>query len=138
MYSKSHLVVSAVLGAAVALAVGEPPTRFALLVAYAAFVGTAIDLDHFLVARVRVGDWRHLRFAVANPRSAFVDQDELFEEGAVGPQTRLLSHALIAGALVVGLVVVSPFLALLTTLVLYVHVVADLVAGVREYEPLSR
>ena len=138
MYSKSHLVVSAVLGAAVALAVGAPPTRFALLVAYAALVGTAIDLDHFLVARVRAGDWRHLRFAVANPRSAFVDQDELFEEGAVGPQTRLLSHALIAGALVVGLVVVSPFLALLTTLVLYVHVVADLVAGVREYEPLSR
>jgi hypothetical protein len=137
MYSKSHLAISAAVGGVLAVWTGAAPARAAFLVAYAGLLGTAIDLDHFLVARLRAGDWRHLRSAVTSPRVAFVDQDELFEEGAVGPQTRLLSHALIAGLLVGGFAVVDPFLAALTGLVLYVHVVCDLIAGVREYEPLA-
>lgn len=136
MYSKSHLAVSAALGIAIAVAVGANPDRAALLVGYAALLGTAIDLDHFLIARLRAGDWRHLRYAVGNPRSAFVDQDEIFDEGDVGPQTRLLSHALIGGLVIGGLVPVDPLLALVSAIVLYAHVVCDLIAGVREYEPL--
>ena len=135
MYTKSHLLISAVVGAAIVVWTGVPPNDAVLLVGYAAFVGAAIDLDHFVVARLRADDWRHLRSAVSNPRVAFVAQDELFEEGDVGPMTRLLSHALLGGALVVGLVAVDRFLALLTLVVLYVHVVCDLLAGVRVYEP---
>ena len=137
MYTKSHLVVSALVGAAVAVAVGVTPGRAGLVVAYAAVVGTAIDLDHFLVARLRAGDWRHLGVAVSNPRAAFLAQDELFEEGDVGPMTRLLSHALLGGLLVGGVAVVDPFFALLSAVVLYVHVVCDLLASVREHEPLG-
>ena len=138
MYTKSHLAVSAVLGIAIAVLAGASPIESALLVAYAALLGTAIDLDHFLVARLRAGDWGHLRFAARNPRAAFLDQDELFEEGAVGAFTRLLSHALLGGLLVVGLLAIDPFLALVTGLVLYVHIVCDLIASVRKREPLSR
>lgn len=134
MYSKSHLVVSAALGAAIAVRVGATPGRFAFLVGYAAFLGTAIDADHFVIARLRAGDWRHLRFAVANPRAAFVDQDRLFEAGAVGSRTRLLSHALIGGAVVVGLVALDPALALVSAVVVYVHVLCDLAVDVVEHE----
>ena len=137
MYTKSHLVVSAALGVAVAAWVGATPARATALVAYAALLGTAIDLDHFLLARLRAGDWRHLRFAAGNPRAAFLDQDEIFEEGAVGALSRLLSHAVIGGLLVLGLLAVDQFLAVVSALVLYVHGVCDLIASVREREPLA-
>lgn len=137
MHSKSHSVISAAVGAALAVAIGATPIRAAFLVGYAALVGTAIDADHFLIARLRVGDWRNLRFAVANPRAAVLDQGRLFEEDDVGALSRLLSHALIGGLVVAGLALVHPFLALVTAVVLYVHVVCDLLASVREYEPLT-
>lgn len=134
MYSKSHLAISAVVGAALAVAADAAPGRAAFLVGYAALVGTAIDADHFLIARLRAGDWRHLRSAVANPRVALVEQDRLFDEGDVGPLTRLLSHALIGGLLVAALVPVDGFLALVSAVVIHAHVVADLVVDVRAYE----
>lgn len=137
MYSKGHLVVSVALGAVIAAWVGATPTRAGFLVGYAALLGTAIDLDHFVVARLRAGDWRHLRFAIGNPRAAFLDQDRLFDDGDVGALTRLLSHALVGGLVVVVLVPVNPFLALVSAVVVYVHVLADLVVEVGEHEPLS-
>lgn len=134
METKSHLVVSAALGVAIAAWIGAAPPRAAFVVGYAAFVGTAIDLDHFLIARLRVGDWHNLRFAIGHPRAAVLEQDRLFEEGAVGTLTRLLSHVLLAGLAIAGLAVVDGFLALLTAAVLYVHLLCDLIAGVRKYE----
>ena len=134
MYSRSHLVVSAALGGALALWSGAPPARTALLVGYAAFLGTAIDLDHFVVARLRTGDWHNLRFAVANPRAAFVEQDRLFDPGDVGVLTRLTSHALIGGLAVAILAAVDPFLALVSAVVVYGHVLCDLGTGVWKYE----
>lgn len=136
MYSRSHLLVSLVLGAAVAVLVGAPVGRGALLVGYAGVLGVGIDADHFLIARLRTGDWHNLRYAVSNPDAVVLDQDRLFEEGDVGTLTRLLSHALLAGALVLGLVLLAvPVLAVASAVVLYGHVVCDLVAGVRRYEP---
>ena len=127
-------MISAALGAALAAWSGATPARAALLVGYAAFLGTAIDLDHFVIARLRAGDWRHLRFAVVNPRAAFVDQDRLFDDGDVGELTRLTSHVLIGGLLVVVLGSFRPFLALVSAVVVYGHVVADLLSGVRKHE----
>lgn len=134
MYSKAHLAISAVLGTAIAVAVDATPARAAFIIAYAALLGTAIDADHFLIARIRAGDWRHLRFAIAHPRAALVEQDRLFDAGDVGALTRVLSHALIGGLVVVVLIPVDPFLALASAVVLYVHVVADLASSVRKYE----
>ena len=134
MYSKSHFAVSVVLGAAVAIVAGVPLGRAIALTAYAAVLGTAIDLDHFVIARLRAGDWRHLRYVLAHPRAGLLEQDRIFSDGDVGAQSRLLSHALLGGALVAGLAFVAPFLALFSGLVVYVHVVCDLVAGVQQYE----
>lgn len=135
MYTKSHLVISVALGAALAVVVGATPADAAILVGYAAVVGTAIDFDHFVIARLRAGDWRHLRSALTDPRAAVYDQDELFAEGDVGPLSRLLSHVLIAGAVVAGWWLLRrPLLAGVSAVVLYGHVVSDLFVSVRGYE----
>lgn len=126
MYSRTHLATSLLVGLAMVPAV-ETPLGPVGTVVYAGLVGTLVDLDHFLIARVRTGSWRPLRRAVTSPRRAFVDQDELFERGDVGPRTRLLSHLLVAGVLVGALVANWSSLALVTAVVLSVHVVADAV-----------
>lgn len=135
MYSKSHLAISVALGAIVAFAVGTSGYPAVLLVGYAALLGTAIDLDHFVIARLGTGDWRHLRFAATHPRTAFVAQGDIFEEGAVGTLTRLLSHVLLGALVVAGFWLVRrPFLAVFSAAILYAHVVCDLVSGVWKYE----
>ena len=125
MYSRHHLALSALIGAALVPVLDgvSPPA----LVASAAVVGTAIDLDHFAIARLRTGSWAALRRALASPRRALVDQDELFEPGAVGAFTRLLSHLLLGGLLVAALAAVPvtrPF-AVAAAVVLWVHLVSD-------------
>ncbi|WP_198665621.1 MULTISPECIES: hypothetical protein [Haloprofundus] len=57
----------------------------------------------------------------------FAGQDEIFEDGEVGTLRRLLSHVVVVGVAVPALVLVSPALALLTAVVLYGHLLADLV-----------
>lgn len=134
MYSKNHFAISVAVGIVIAMVAGVTIERAARLVAYAAFLGTAIDLDHFLIARLRAGDWSHLRFVLANPRAAVVGQDRIFETGAVGDRSRLLSHALLGGALVAVVAAASSFLALVSAVVLWVHVLCDLAVDVREHE----
>ena len=138
IYSRNHFVLSVLVGIAAVLYLGPSAVRGVALVAYAAAVGVGIDFDHFLLARLNAGDWRALRYCLHHPSVVFLDQSSIFESGEVGSLHRLLSHALIGGALVAGLAFVRPALAVLTAVVLYVHVVADLVADVREFEePVS-
>lgn len=96
------------------------------MVGYAAVLGVAIDLDHFLVARYNAGDWRALRTCLARPTIVLFEQTAIFEPDEVWPLQRLLSHAVLGGALVFGLRFVAPRLAALSALVLYAHVLADL------------
>lgn len=133
MRSRHHFPISALVGVGLA-AVVETELAWPLVVLYAAFVGTFVDLDHFLIARVRTGSWKSLVAAVRDPRMAFFEQSALFKAGDVGPWTRLVSHVLITGVLAGALVVaapmlafVTPALALVTVVVLGVHVGCDLV-----------
>ena len=96
-----------------------------MLVAYVSFVGVFIDLDHFVIARFRTGSWQSLQYCLRNPRQALLVQDGIFESGDVG-LFRWLSHVLLGGAIVLVTAAVSPFVALATAVVLYVHVVSDL------------
>ncbi|MEY7847627.1 hypothetical protein AB7C87_00265 [Natrarchaeobius sp. A-rgal3] len=84
-----------------------------------------VDLDHFLIARVKTGDWAAVRFCLANPIAAVVDQHRIFDRGDVGVLSRLLSHLVIVGVLVPLLALESVAFAILTGVVLYVHVVCD-------------
>lgn len=101
-------------------------------VALAAVVGVGIDFDHFLVAWYKTGETRTIRYCLRNPRAVFLDQDSIFAEDDLGKLDRLLSHLLIGGPLVAALWPFDPPIALLVAATLYVHVVGDLVADIRE------
>ena len=100
----------------------------AAVVAYGTAVGVLIDLDHFLIARYKTGDWDAVRFCLTHPVALVTDQGRIFDHGDVGVLSRLLSHLLIAGVVVPGLAaLVSPDLAILTGVVLYAHLVCDVI-----------
>jgi hypothetical protein len=124
MRSRHHFPISAVVGLALAAAVETGIPDLAVVVG-AALLGTFVDLDHFLIARLRTGSWDPLRRCLRNPRMALFDQTEIFTRGDVGARTRLVSHLVIAGLLVGGLRGVTPGLAIVAGVVLAVHVCCD-------------
>ncbi|UIP00264.1 hypothetical protein Hbl1158_02535 [Halobaculum sp. CBA1158] len=141
MYSRHHAAVSAVVAAGLVLALplGATPAVAAGAWALLTAAGVAIDLDHFLMARLVRGDWANARRAIANPRAAVLDQSELFDPGDLWPLHRLLSHAVLAPVAVAaawtvgdalataGVGVTATAAALATAVVLYVHVLTDLI-----------
>ncbi|RQG90382.1 hypothetical protein EA462_09540 [Natrarchaeobius halalkaliphilus] len=111
--------------------VGGVVVPLGIVVAYGTAIGVFIDLDHFVIARLRTGDWNALRFCVTHPSAAVVDQDRLFDRGDVGLLSRLLSHLLITVAVVSVVAVESTPLGLITGVVLYVHIVTDVAWDIR-------
>jgi hypothetical protein len=130
MLTRHHALVSALVGVVLAVAV-PTPLPGPLLVAGVTALGTLVDLDHFLIARVRTGSWGPLRRCLSDPRMALFDQDEIFDEGDVGAGTRLVSHVLVTGLLVGGLAFVAPSLALVAGVVLVAHVACDVIWDAR-------
>lgn len=130
MRSSHHFVISALVGVALALAV-ETPLPAVALVGGAALLGTFVDLDHFLIARVRTGSWEPFVRCLRRPRMALLEQDGIFETGDVGARTRLVSHAVITVVLVGALATIVPSLALATGTVLAVHIACDVAWDLR-------
>ena len=103
-------------------------------------MGTLIDLDHFVLARLNTGEWRALRAVLRAPSLAVFRQGRIFAEGEVGTLRRLLSHVLFGGALVgvlsllTSVGVLGAFPAILTAVVLYTHLLADLAWDVRHLD----
>lgn len=97
------------------------------VVGYGTAVGVLIDLDHFVIARLKTGRWDAVRFCLRNPAAAVADQGRIFDRGDVGVLSRLLSHLLIVGAVVPLLALVSTPLAIVTGVVCYAHLVSDVV-----------
>ena len=126
MYSRDHALVSVVVALLGTVALPLPVT-WPVAVAYAVVVGVAIDLDHFVVARLTTGEWTAVGRCLRNPRLVVLAQDDIFDPGDLTPLQRLLSHHVIGGALVGGLWIVNEPLAVFTAVVLYAHVLADLV-----------
>ncbi|MFC6826074.1 hypothetical protein [Halopelagius fulvigenes] len=129
MKSGEHAAVGAVVGSVAALLlVGtESLPLLAAFVAYGVLLSVFVDLDHFLLSRVVVGDWRHLRLAVTNPRVGLIEQEKVFAgyDDVLRPR-RLLSHHVVGGVLVFGLVAVGlGGVAVFSAVVLYAHVLCD-------------
>jgi hypothetical protein len=130
MKSPEHAVVGAIVGG-VAVAVLFPGSSLVagvMLWAAGVALSVFVDLDHFLIARAMCGDWSNLRRAVSNPRIGLIDQEQVFadvDENAL-QRYRLLSHLLVGGVLVGVSSQVDGRLAVLVALLLYAHVVADL------------
>jgi len=92
-------------------------------VAYGVALSVLVDLDHFVIARAEVGDWRHLRRVVADPTLVLFRQEELFEIGFA--RERLASHVVIGAVLALAWVALAPVVAVVTVAVVAAHVVAD-------------
>lgn len=120
-----HHAVLSLLASAVVVALLSPPAPLAH-VAVGTVVGVAIDLDHFPISRVRGGDWRGARRVFGNPALIVGDPGQIFAGARIDPLERLLSHALLGGALAAVTWLVRPTLGLVVVATLYVHVVADL------------
>lgn len=138
MDSKRHLLISLAVGVA-AVALTNAPYPDVAVVAYAALVGVAIDFDHFVVSRLHCGDWRAARRCLDDPKIVFLDQSAIFDDDDLWTHQRLLSHVVITGVFVPGVYLLSgPFLALVSAVVLYAHVLADLVEDNRNHEQYLR
>jgi hypothetical protein len=127
--SGEHAAVGSLvsIAAGAALFEGVPLLVFLAAVGYGVALSVLVDLDHFLITRALVGDWRHLRLAVTNPRVGLVDQERIFADVDGDIRTeRLLSHHLVGGVLVGGLTVAGAAdLAVFSAVVLYAHVLGD-------------
>ena len=130
MYSRGHAAVSLVVGLAIVL-LTSPPVHPAIVMAVVLAVGVGIDFDHFVLAAALTGSTKNLRRVLRNPRLAVVGQDEIFDDGDLTEEQRLLSHVVIAGVAVAGLWALAPYWALVVGVTLYAHVLADLYDDVR-------
>jgi hypothetical protein len=132
VYSRDHALLSFALAVALLVAT-EPPGHPAVLVAVVVGVGVGIDFDHFLVAWLVTGSTKNVRRVLAAPLLVVTGQDRIFDESDLTPLQRLLSHVLIGGLAVGGLVALGVTAwAVVVGLTLYVHVLSDLVADVRK------
>lgn len=137
MYSRAHGAISLAVGVALVVA-GVEFVHPLVVVGYATAAGVLIDLDHFLLARYNSGSWRATRYLLSNPRRALADQSTIFEESEISPFDRLLSHVVIIGVVVPVTWWVDPAFGLVNGVVLYCHVLADLIADVQDFNARNR
>jgi hypothetical protein len=103
------------------------PPKLALW-AFGTILSVAVDLDHFVVARLKTGSWDSLRAVLAEPRAAVLgDQEWIFADAPPMATARLRSHAALTVALaLLCLAARRTRVAVFTTAVLAVHVGCDL------------
>jgi hypothetical protein len=127
--SAEHAVVGGLVSVAAGVVLFEGVALPGLLavVGYGVALSVFVDLDHFLITRAQVGDWRHLRLAVTNPRIGLVEQEKVFADVDDDlREVRLLSHHLVGGVLVAVLAAAGRTgLAVFSAVVLYAHVLGD-------------
>jgi hypothetical protein len=130
MKSPEHAAIGAVVGGGVVIVlfptVALGPT-VALWVG-GALLSVLVDLDHFVITRWMTGDWSNLRRAISDPRVGLIDQEAVFadvDERRLR-QYRLLSHLLVGGVVVGVSSQLSGRIAVFAAVLLYAHVVADL------------
>lgn len=132
MKSGHHALQS--VGVSIVLLVVTPPSSHPLvLVGVVLGLGVGIDVDHFLIARLRTDSWKNLRRVIERPSIVFLDQESIFDEGEVGPVDRLASHVLI-GAVGAGLLWLFglSYWAGVVVVTLLVHLVADVYESARK------
>lgn len=130
MYSRSHTIISVIIG--VPLAVTAPGFHQQLhILVYVVGLGVGIDLDHFVIGRINRGDWSNLTRCIRNPSQVFVDQASIFNRGDIWRDQRLFSHLLIGGFLIGLIWFISEYLAFVTAVTVYTHVILDLYSDIR-------
>lgn len=131
MRSGPHLIISLSIGALLSAFLDSNISIFTL-VAYAGVVGIAIDFDHFLIARWNSGSWEALLRCMRDPKIVFIDQDAIFQQREDLASQRLLTHHILGAILTVSTWIIEPTLGLITGVVLYGHILADIVYDIRQ------
>jgi hypothetical protein len=128
MRSSEHFLASVPVVALVLLSLREQYSRvrLALLGVYGLALGVGIDFDHFLLARLYAGDWRHVGYLRRNPIAAVTEQEAIFEDVPDMTLQRLLTHVLLGGASIGLTRRVSGSVGRTTAVVLYWHLLCDL------------
>lgn len=131
MRSTDHAGIGAVVGpvAIGALARGRSLRTKLALWTYGVLLSVLVDLDHFVLARLKTGHWSHLRRALAHPTWALTSTKEVFPDVGMKLE-RLTSHVLVGGILVLALRPFDRLFATYTAIVLYAHLLADLLHDV--------
>lgn len=111
---------------------GGSATEMLVVVGFAGGLGVLIDLDHFVIARLNTGSWEPFVRAIRSPAHSFVNQDDIFPEGAVTREDRVLTHLVVGGVLVAGIWPLHPDFAIVAAVVLYLHLLTDAIADVLE------
>lgn len=92
METVEHLVASLITApVAAAILFGVSGTVFVILTALGVAAGVLIDLDHFLIQRLRDGNWQHLEEALSNPGKVTTKNQEVLEN-PIPNWSRYLSH----------------------------------------------
>jgi hypothetical protein len=127
MKSTEHAIAGAVVSAVGVLISGErfSRTEKVLLWCYGVFLSVFIDLDHFVLARHKTGNWSWLFEALSHPKKAFSSPEWLFDDVQMRIE-RLLSHVVIGGTLTLLSLAIAPFVAVFTAVVVYTHLLCDL------------
>lgn len=132
MRSHEHAAIGAAVGALAVTHLGRGrslPAKLALWT-YGLLLSVFIDLDHFLIARAKTGDWSHFTKAMGSPAWAFREQEQVFPDLEIRLE-RLVSHALIGSVLVRLLRQMSRTLGAFSAVVLAAHVLADVLRELR-------
>lgn len=87
-----------------------------------------IDVDHLIIARKNNEDWQVLRRCISKPKAVLLAQNSLITPSDVPQTERLVSHVIITTALSITLLLVNSHLAIVTLIVLSVHIGCDVIA----------
>lgn len=90
--------------------------------------GVLIDLDHFLLARRRTGNWSSLKEAFRCPVKTMTAAGNVFDDGLADEINRLITHGFILVLAVASAAIVNWKLSIVITGNIAVHILLDLYA----------
>jgi hypothetical protein len=122
-----HAVASLLVGVLFGLFIS--PDRILGVTATAFLAGTLIDVDHFLIARWRHGDWRYMKTTFSSFWTSLHDiQSVVDDEDDIECSERLLTHAVILVVLLIASSIASEVLLDVAALSTAVHLLMDIYA----------
>lgn len=125
-----HALISAAVAPLAVWQIYGIGSFFAPLVLFGFCCGVFIDLDHFLVQRLRDGNWNHLKAAFQNFTKLAKNNQKVLED-PISEKSRYISHfALLSISPLIALAI-SPKLAALTFTMLASHTFCDLLRSWR-------
>jgi hypothetical protein len=104
----------------------------ALIVLVSITAGTLIDLDHFILTRLREANWDKLREAVRNPVKTAIRNEEFMGEKWLPPFLIIKSHLLELGILLVAFSYKRNLLVLVALFTISIHILCDVYADWRK------